>query len=396
MPLDQHSAAGANAGFTYQFERALYWLARSPSGFIIGIETDDDVALVGADGSRLLEQDKHSVSADAQPFGDRSRDLWNTLATWVGALDSGEVTAGKTRFLMVTNKTIPECLARRIGCAETDEQIDTCIAGLEKAAKEPPKKIAKLVEGVLRLASRVALRDILKQCELVDSSGASAGIELRRTTVAQLQLPQWCSALSDSLVDELLGWLQQRALVAWRGGKPAWIERDHFVNQLHAAIDSRRRHIRRERAENLIPVSDDNVGEQRGRPFVEQVFLITDDAEIVDNAIREFIRCGTEKMRLSAEGNVTDDDWKAFEAALQSRWEKIRVRVLRMSHATRQEDVGFEIFTETTEDHREMLAGACTEQVYLTAGTYHLLADMIRLGWHPQFRDLMARHRGTV
>jgi len=67
-----------------------------------------------------------------------------------------------------------------------------------------------------------------------------------------------------------------------------------------------------------------------------------------------------------------------------------------MSQASREEDVGFEIFTETTEDHREMLAGSSTEQVYLTAGTYHRLADMIRLGWHPRFKDLMAKIGKTL
>jgi len=108
------------------------------------------------------------------------------------------------------------------------------------------------------------------------------------------------------------------------------------------------------------------------------------------NAIREFVRCSIEKIRLSAEGNITDDDWKAFEATLQSRWEKIRKRVIRMSQENRnEEDVGFEIFFETTEDHREKLAGSDTEQVYLTSGTYHRLANMIRVGWHPRFEELM-------
>lgn len=81
MSLKHHSAPGSIAGFTYQFERALFWLAQSPSGFTIGVETEDDVAIAGADGSQLLEQDKHSIRDTAKPFGDRSKDLWNTLET---------------------------------------------------------------------------------------------------------------------------------------------------------------------------------------------------------------------------------------------------------------------------------------------------------------------------
>ena len=122
---------------------------------------------------------------------------------------------------------------------------------------------------------------------------------------------------------------------------------------------------------------------------MKQLYFVTDDDSIVDNAIREFIRCNIEKSRLSTEGNITDDDWKAFEVALLSRWDKIRARVIRMKKAAPEEDVGFEIFTDTTEDHREKLAGSDTEQVYLTSGTYHRLADMIRIGWHPRFKQLM-------
>jgi hypothetical protein len=98
---------------------------------------------------------------------------------------------------------------------------------------------------------------------------------------------------------------------------------------------------------------------------------------------------------LSAEANVTDEDWKAFEVALLSRWGKIRARVTRVRKSGKEEDIGFEILTETTENHREKLAGSDTEQVYLTSGTYHRLADMIRVGWHPRFEELMRELRKT-
>ena len=72
---------------------------------------------------------------------------------------------------------------------------------------------------------------------------------------------------------------------------------------------------------------------------------------------------------LSAEGNITDDDWLAFESTLLSRWDKIRARIMRMRQGAPEEDVGFEIFTDTTETHCEKLAGSDTEQVYLTSGS---------------------------
>lgn len=389
MTLNRHSAPGSNAGFSYQFERALFWLAQSSAGFVIGVETDDDVAVRSTNGLHLLEQDKHSIRGNAKPFGDRSKDLWNTLATWIDALDNGEVAAETTRFLMVTNKVLPGCIARNIGLAESEAQVTACIAELEVVATTPPQHIAAFIQRVLCPDSRANLKKLIKLCELADAADDSAGIELRKRTIARLQLPEWCLADSNSIADELLGWLHRTALAAWQQKTPAWIQRDYFVNQLHAVIDRRKRQIKRERAENLIPVTDEKIGQEKGSPFVKQIYLVTEDDSIVDNAIREFIRCNIEKMRLSAEGNITDDDWKAFEATLKSRWDKIRARVIRMSHAGPEEDTGFEIFTDTTEDYRERLAGSNTEQVYLTSGTYHRLANMIQVGWHPRFKELM-------
>jgi len=396
MTLNNHSAPGSNAGFSYQFERAMFWLAQSPAGFVIGIETDDDVTVQDAGGSKLLEQDKHSILSDSKPFGNRSKDLWNTLATWIEALDAKEIAAESSRFLMVTNKELSDCIARKISLAESEKDITTCINELQDAAKEPPKNIVTLVERVLRQSSRENLKKLIAKCELVDSSDESAGNELRKKTINYLQLPEWCKVHTDSILDELLGWLHNTVLATWQQNKPAWIQRDHFVNQLHAVIERRKRQIRRERAENLIPVADDKIGKEKGSPFVKQIHLITEDDGIVDNAIREFIRCNIEKMRLSAEGNITDEDWLAFETTLQSRWERIRSRVLRMSQGKQEEDIGFEIFTDTTEEYREKLAGDDTEQVYLTAGTYHRMANMIRVGWHPRFVDLMRRLEETT
>ena len=296
MALIDHSAPGSNAGFSYQFERALYWLAQSPAGAVIGIETDDDVSVRGTDGSRLLEQDKHSILEDAEPFGDRSKDLWNTLAIWIEALDSNEVRADTTHFLMVTNKALSECVAKQIGRAIAESEATACIASLEAASKKPPLLVAPLMNRVLRSASRTNLRKLILQCEMADESQATAGTQLRKETIARLQLPTWCSPNSDSIVDELLGWLHKTTLAAWQQNQPAWIQRDHFINQIQAIIDRRKRHIARERSEHLIEVTDAKIGENKGSRFVKQLNLVTDDDTIVDNAIRDWVRCNIEKV----------------------------------------------------------------------------------------------------
>lgn len=392
MSLKDHSAPGAAAAFSYQFERAMHWLAQSQSGCRIGIETCDDVSANRVDGSQVLEQNKHSIREDGLPFGDRSKDLWNTLAIWMGALVAQEVSADNTAFFLVTNKVLPDCLAKKIGGAQTPGEIDQCVVGLTEAAKNPPEGIAELCRRVLESKHRAYLNGLISKIELVDGSG---GVSLRTATVGLLSIPESYKDSADGIADELLGWMHKEALLAWQAQQPAWIARDHFVNRFHAALEQRRRRVQRERSEHLLPVPAGDVGKELGRPFVRQLHLITEDDSVVDNSIKDFLRCTREKLRLSREGNITDDDWLAFEAALKRRWESIQARVKRNSTQKSGEDIGWEIYTDTTEDHREKLAGQDTDQYYLTSGSYHQLADLLDLGWHPEWRKLMKKEAGS-
>jgi hypothetical protein len=340
-------------------------------------------------GELIVEQDKHSIRDGTEPFSNRSKDLWNTLGIWLDAIETKEVTVDTTHFLMVTNKTLSDCIANQISKAEGPAEAALCITSLIKASGNPPEKVAILMQRVLRPESRANLAALISRTKVLDATQATAGNALRADTISRLPLPEWCRSTADSMVDELSGWLHRSVLELWRQKKPGWVERDHFINQLHAALERRKKQISRERAAHLIPVTADKIGQEKGRPFVKQLYLVTDDDSVVDTSIREFIRCNIEKMRLSQEGNVTDDDWKSFESALMARWDKIRARVVRVRAGDVETDVGFEIFTETTEDHREKLAGSETEQVYLTSGTYHRMADLLRVGWHPRYKALI-------
>lgn len=390
MSLQDHSAPGSSAGFTYQFERALLWLAKSPGGTRIGIETCDDVTVQQSGRPIILEQDKHSIQADGEPYGDRSKDLWNTLGIWLDALVAQEVTPD-TAFFMVTNKVLPDCLAKKIAAAKTPMEADECIRAMIAAVKDPPDGIAERCKSVLQEKSRALLRTLILQINLCDGSGGSS---LRAETVKFLPIPDSFRDAAEGITDELLGWMHQDALASWQSQRSAWISRDHFVNRLQAALDQRRRRKLRELAVHLLPVLDQNdVNKEMGRPFVQQLNFVTEEDSVLDNAIKDFLRCNLEKARLSKEGNITDDDWLAFQSALQTRWDRIQVRVKRNSAAKPDEDIGWEIFTETAEDYREKLAGQDTEQIYLTAGTYHRLADLLALGWHPEWKKLMTEEK---
>src|ERR1017187_4387334 len=140
MAANRHSAEGPAAGFVYQFERALNWLAQKEAGSSVGIETADDVTVRGADDSELYEQDKHSLSGAAQPFGDRSLGLWKTLSTWIEISEASQRPIDDSvSFLFVTNTSVPPCVLRRIADAASAAEVEACLVELRSAGQNPPK-----------------------------------------------------------------------------------------------------------------------------------------------------------------------------------------------------------------------------------------------------------------
>ena len=51
--LRRHSASAPAAGYDFQFQRALLELINAKNGDVVGIETLDDVAIVGVDGTKI-------------------------------------------------------------------------------------------------------------------------------------------------------------------------------------------------------------------------------------------------------------------------------------------------------------------------------------------------------
>jgi len=390
MATGQHTAPGQAAGYLYQLERALHWLAKSQADSLVGIETADDVTVVLGDGRVVLEQDKHSVQQTISPFGDRDRSLWKTLSIWAQGVTSGAIDLDRTHFYMVTNRSIPECIARDIRNITDDGAAALCLDKLRKAAENPPESIATYVTPVLAL-DEPTLKQLLRNIQVLDEADCVAGDALRADIVSCLFLRNGEDATL--ILNNLVGWVFESVISSWRNGQPAWIARTSFSNALGEIRDRLQRQRRRERNEALVPVVEGEIAPHRTRIFVEQIRLVSDEEDDIEDAIRTFLRAEKERFRLSQEGEITREDWHSFFDRLRTRWKLLWKRHSVFRRSAEPKNVGKTILFETLE-HRESLAGQPTEEYYLTGGSYHLLADVLDVGWHPDFYNRLTAKKG--
>jgi hypothetical protein len=375
----RHVAPGQAAGYLFQPERALHWLATATADAAVGIETDDDVAVAVKGGTIVREQLKHSVSANI-PFGDRSHDLWNTLLIWIDAASQGDFDPSKCLLLMTTNVKLGDCFLTRLEeCKGGPRKIKRCLEGLLAPSTPFRESLDTFVKRLQ--AHDIALVHRVLACIQVCHGPEQAGPKLRRQIASALHLPDDVSA--DDIIDGLLGWIHSITLDQWRHGRPAWIQRQAFDNLLHRLIRKARAYHRLGLPEHLINVPKAERQRQLNQMYVRQLRIIkVDDSEIL-TAIDDFVRCGSERFRLAIEGDVNADDWIDFDDRLLQHWRIVSGREKRAIIGRNPVDTGYAIYSASIQ-HEPALA-LDPPQPYLARGSFHRLANNSNLGWHPDY-----------
>lgn len=345
----------------------------------------------------MFEQDKHSISKSI-PFGDNSKDLWNTLSIWLQAVYTSNVDLDRTEFHMVTNKVIDQGLVKLISGATSQTEVENCVNELRRIASGTPQGVRRYVDSVCSYDD-VQLGNLMKKIVLSDASNNSFGAGLKEEIKSLLLITDELPL--DEIYESLLGWIHNVAMNCWRNDQPAWINRDNFALHYQKVLSKFKLRAFIETDQLLIPLSIVDQSEQTRELFVKQLSVLALNDDELTDCIEDYLRCKYERTRLSIEGNVTKEEMERFDRNLLDRWKVIFAKYNRKYRRERPfsndaeifaSDVGFETLMESLE-HREPLANQPTEQYYLTRGSYHRLANRreLELGWHPEYKALFDR-----
>jgi hypothetical protein len=369
------------AGYLFQVERALFQLADAPSSrTVVGIETLDDVVVLDGDAVRIREQDKHSIAGRA--LSPRSASFWKTLRIWLRDGVSAD------RYFLTTTRVTASALFDALQSPAPRELTklarDVRRAGAKAIEARP--NIKGLVQEVLQFADE-DLKALLTRIELHVISEPDPQLHAR--LVARLALRSGVD--ETAVIDQLFGWVTRGLLASWRGGRPAHISRQAFINQCRA-IESRLERARLlPRPSADVPVSTSARASAKNRQFVTHLLAIEADEDDVSDAIQYFVQFNTEMHRLVSEGDIPDAEWTSRGQRLEERWRHIFRELKRTCRTEGPCEVGLRILERTTYHHCEPIDGQPCGELYMTAGHYHRLADSDLVWWHPAVRRKRGR-----
>jgi hypothetical protein len=376
------TAAPQAAGYILQLERALFHLSAADSDVSVAVEHADDVARV-RDGVILAqEQDKHTVRPGVDLLANRSKGLWRTLQIW---LESGESVAGSScaSYMLVTNSVANGSIAAALRDVRTNKISAAKAVGNLRSDWKPKSKskVQSIIDDVLTRSDEI-LGDLLSRVELLDNLDRR---EDRVKLANGFAIDPGVNA--DTVLDALLGWLTRVLMDLWQDGKPGIISREACVRQCRQIERSLARQRLLPRPASDVAIGSEDRRRAMTRPFVAHLGRIDSESDLIYEAVDHFLQFNVEKHRLAAGGEIPLREWQDRGNRLQLRWRGV-VRRVKLEHGDQPAIMqGKHILARSTFDHLEPLFGLPCEELYMTAGHYHRLADENEVWWDPSFQQ---------
>jgi len=383
------SASAPFHGYLFQIERAFLHLAQAQEKCSIFLETEDDVVVELKSGNNLkqiFEQDKLSTS-NKNPFSDSNENLWKSLNIWLNLISTNAINLSESGFFLCTNKKIANksSIVKKIDIAKNEkdaqEVYDEIIKKCQNELKsEKPEKI-KLYKPFTKINKTDAIT-FIQNIELIDfhvyNSSSAFKEKLRNILNIPLDLP------IEPIYEELLGWITNRVIDSWKNKLPAEIKSDDFYTKYNSVITKYSEAPFTEIAKELLSIAPSQIQTHLKDTFVIELEKINLDEEDKIEAIDDFLSESIQRSKFAKEGFLTSRDWDKFDESIEKKWKNVFKRTIRLGDFKNDEDRGYNIYLDCME-YKGELAGIQTKEKFTTSGTYHRLANISKLGWHPKW-----------
>ncbi|MER7151396.1 ABC-three component system protein [Streptomyces lydicus] len=388
---EQYEASASALGYLFQFAKALHicieqWMS-ADTDWSVAVEAADDIEIHQGSDRRLIQLKQR---AEGVRMTDLSEDLWKTLRIWAEAAKASRITLTETKLFLLTTAELPEgsaafYLQPRSSQHRDEDRALHLLREARKASKATKGSLPKCFEAFddLGLGDRPLQRPLISRIEVL---GGTQDITEVRTALKGLAAFAVGHDAAKAFLARLEGWFYDRVIEQMQapGGSPVTgIQFDEALSDLQ----------RQFRYDNL-PIDHDiydmssDVSEAADKNFVRQLGLIGIGSERVGLAVRDYVRAFTQRSRWSAENLLRAGELGKFERKLVEEWQSRFAEMAEELGAEATEEEKKKearlIYRWVDREARFPIRAGCDE-VFVTKGSYHMLADELRVGWHPDF-----------
>ncbi|MFT4161810.1 ABC-three component system protein [Shinella sp.] len=391
----QFSAAASAAGYLYQARLALFLCIphlNAGSEIEVAIERFDDISFESHGQPKELLQTKHKINRVGN-LSDSSADLWKTLRIWSEAAASDPSMPSRTKLALLTTGEAPAgsaadllhpfnvSKAKKARDPKTAADILTSVASSSKNEALKPA-----FDAFLQLPERMRA-SLLSAIEIVDRQPLLSDLDAELENSLRLVAPPGKAGLAREMLE---GWWWPRICSALTASGVQSIP----IGAIEAKLDDIRDMLKRDALvanyEHAEP-SPQEAAEYDEFRFVKQLRLVGIGGNRVSFAKRDYYRAFVQRSKWTRENVVLDEELEKFERLLIEEWEP-RYAAMCDAHEGKEEDEA-----QLCADAREIYQWVETEArfpfrtltaKFLNVGSYHILANDLRVGWHRDYKKL--------
>jgi hypothetical protein len=389
MPAtNQYGAGPSLLGYLYQCRVALLLTltkTKREPGLQVSIERFDDVSFDESGSPAERIQIKHHITRKGS-LSDRSPELWKTLRIWAEGVFKGDLEPETIMLTLLTTSQAPEgSAASYLRTADRDEtialQLLTAIARSGKPEDEnfPGYSALKALptKDQKRLVRSIVIADAKPQIP-----------EIRTRIIDEIHYAADPKHL-EGFADRLEGWWFRKIIAQLSAASHSPI----LGQEVEAEVQDIREQYQ---AESLTidffeaePPEGVNATADK-RIFVEQLRLIAISNPRIADAIRDYYRAYQQRSLWLREDQLVVDELDKYEARLIEEWRRYRDRLLDDAGSSVGEPekvkLGRALFDWMHFDAEIPIRPKCREP-YVQRGSFHMLSDDRKVGWHPDFLD---------
>ena len=365
------------------------------SGVEVSVERLDDVTFEQHGSPTDLLQTKHHIDRVAD-LTDHSSDLWKTLRVWAEATANDPSLPSRARMALITTGDAPAgsvaalLLPRASYPAGKRREPKMAAQRLAfVAATSKNQELQKAFAAFLALSEKMRA-SLLSAVEILDQQPLITDLDALLDDALRMLAPKSKVSIAREMLE---GWWWPvicRAIIQ----SPA---QTIAIADIENKLDEIREMLKRDGLTSDYEQAEPTDAELAGYdafPFISQLKLVGMGGNRIQYAKRDYYRAFAQRSKWTREQAVFDGEIARFEAQLVEEWEP-RFSAMTDAHGSPPSDcptlqqAGQELYHWVETDAR--FPFRTLQSRSLNVGSYHMLANDVRVGWHRDFATLVAK-----
>ncbi|WP_337043677.1 ABC-three component system protein [Emticicia sp. 17c] len=388
----EFSAKEPSLGYFYQIKYALLLLlnqSKELNNPKVRIENLDDVEIEDLK-TMILYQTKLHIKSKAN-LTDSSVDFWKTIRIWSEHILQNIIDLENTSFNLITTEEIPESsfLIKFKKTDLSDDDITDLVNRLDDVAINSTNVTNKKAYEAFQKLSIENKKKLLKKITIIDKS---VGMEEVNSKIKKELIFSTYPERLDAFLEILEGWWLKKSIENL-SSKIDYIDSQELQLKIANISESFTADNLPNHFPDQIEVSEEDIDSLKDKKFLKQLELIQLKIKsgTVKRAISDFRRAFEQRSKWMRLQLLNPDEEEEYDRRLQDHWRNIFDIMCDLADGKKSE----ELQALGKDFYLEQFAKTCPQikirekfnEDYLTRGSYQMLSDMKKVGWHPKYNE---------